>query len=55
MSQIALAEAADLDRTYISLLETGQRQPSLTVLINLSKAVGISPLTMLKETLENLT
>lgn len=54
LSQIALAEYSDLDRTYISLLERGLRQPSLAALIALAKAVKVSPLTLLKETLEEL-
>jgi transcriptional regulator with XRE-family HTH domain len=35
-----LALEADLDRTYISLLERGLRQPTLTTLIVLAKALG---------------
>jgi len=42
LSQEKLAELCDLDRTYISLLERGQRQPTLTTLFRLSKALNIS-------------
>jgi transcriptional regulator with XRE-family HTH domain len=54
LSQSALAEKSDLDRTYISLLERGLRQPSLAALLALARAVNVSPLTMLKETIEEL-
>jgi transcriptional regulator with XRE-family HTH domain len=40
MSQEALAFEADLDRTYISLLERGIRQPSLGTIFSLSKALS---------------
>lgn len=43
MSQDALAFASELDRTYISLLERGKRQPSLTALFKLSSALDTSP------------
>jgi len=43
ISQEKLAELADLDRTYISLLERGLRQPSLTTIFNLAKALNIKP------------
>jgi transcriptional regulator with XRE-family HTH domain len=39
MSQDALAFASDLDRTYISLLERGLRQPSLSTLFSLAAAL----------------
>ena len=42
LSQEALAELAGLDRSYISLLEQGKRQPSIRVLFQLSDAMGIS-------------
>jgi DNA-binding XRE family transcriptional regulator len=43
LSQEKLAELTDLDRTYISLLERGQRQPSLTTIFKVSIALGIRP------------
>lgn len=36
LSQEALAELAGLDRSYISLLEQGKRQPSIRVLFQIS-------------------
>jgi transcriptional regulator with XRE-family HTH domain len=42
-SQEKLAEYCDLDRTYISLLERGLRQPTLTTLFKISKALKIEP------------
>jgi len=41
-SQERLALESGLDRTYISLLERGLRQPSLTSILQLSKALDIS-------------
>lgn len=43
LSQEKLAELAGYDRTYISLLERGLRQPTLTTIFNLSKALGLNP------------
>jgi transcriptional regulator with XRE-family HTH domain len=43
MSQEALALESQLDRTFISLLERGLRQPSLTTILQLAKPLGISP------------
>lgn len=42
LSQEGLAHESNLDRTFISLLERGLRQPSLTTLINISKVLGVS-------------
>lgn len=41
ISQEKLAEFCQLDRTYISLLERGLRQPSLTTLYKISKAFNL--------------
>jgi transcriptional regulator with XRE-family HTH domain len=43
ISQEKLAHASELDRTFISLLERGQRQPSLSTIFQLSKALGVAP------------
>lgn len=42
ISQEKLAELCQLDRTYISLLERGLRQPTLTTLHKISKAFEIN-------------
>lgn len=38
MSQKELSAKSQLDRTYVSLLERGLRQPSLTTIIKISNA-----------------
>lgn len=43
MSQEELAYLSGLDRTFISMLERGKRQPSLTTLFVLSSALEIQP------------
>ena len=42
LSQEKLAQESNLDRTYISLLERGLRQPSITTIFHLSIALKIS-------------
>ena len=41
LSQERLADATGLDRTFISLLERGLRQPSLSTLLALSEALQV--------------
>jgi transcriptional regulator with XRE-family HTH domain len=48
LSQEKLAELAGYDRTYISLLERGLRQPTITTIFDLSKALKISPSSFIK-------
>jgi transcriptional regulator with XRE-family HTH domain len=43
LSQEKLAEKSDLHKNYISLLETGQRQPTITTIFAIAKALGIKP------------
>ena len=46
ISQEALALSADVDRTFVSQMERGIRQPTLTTLCKLSKALDIQPSTL---------
>lgn len=48
MSQEELAFRSDLDRTYISMLERGIHQPTISTLFALSKALNIKPSEMIK-------
>jgi transcriptional regulator with XRE-family HTH domain len=43
ISQEACAERAEIHRTQISLIETGQRTPRLDTFVKLAGAVGRSP------------
>ena len=52
LSQEHLAELANVDKSYVSLLEQGKRQPSITILFKLADALNVSPLDFI-HTLEN--
>lgn len=52
LSQEKLAEYCDLDRTYISMLERGLRQPTITTIFKLAKALNVLP-SQLIEKVEN--
>ena len=43
LSQEALSLECELDRTFISLMERGLRQPSLTTILQLSGPLGVAP------------
>ena len=43
LSQEELAHRVGLDRTYISLLERGLRQPTLGTIVKISSALEIPP------------
>lgn len=47
LSQSELAELSNIDRTFISLLERGKRQPSLTTIFQLSSALKVKPSDMI--------
>jgi transcriptional regulator with XRE-family HTH domain len=53
ISQETLAYSSELDRTYISLLERGERQPTIQTLFKLAAALGKKPSDIIKE-LENV-
>ena len=42
LSQDRLAEKADLDRTYLSGIERGVRNPGIKIVIRLARALGVS-------------
>jgi transcriptional regulator with XRE-family HTH domain len=48
LSQEKLAEQADLHRTYISDLERGIRNPTITTIFTLCKALNITPAELFK-------
>lgn len=49
LSQEALADGAGLHRTYISLLERGQRNPSLEVIRALARGLGTTMASLVSE------
>lgn len=54
LSQEQLALNCDLDRTFISMLERGVRQPSLTSIITLANALNVPADKIVKLTILNL-
>lgn len=49
ISQEKLAELSNLDRTFISLLERGLRQPTLSTIFKLSYALDIGPSELIRK------
>ncbi|MFD2644278.1 helix-turn-helix domain-containing protein [Pseudomonas japonica] len=43
LSQEQLAAEADIQRNYVSLIERGVNQPTITVIFKLAAALGCSP------------
>ncbi|WP_374501725.1 helix-turn-helix domain-containing protein [Zoogloea sp.] len=52
ISQEGLAHRADVDRTFVSRLERGIRQPTITTLIGLGQALGTPAADLVRETEE---
>lgn len=48
MSQEAVARRAKMDRAYLSNLENGLRNPSITVVERLAKVLGVTPAALLQ-------
>jgi len=55
LSQEKLALQSGLDRTFISLIERGKRQPSLSSILDISKNLDISADQLIKLTVESLS
>ena len=53
-SQEHLAMICDLDRTFVSLLERGRRQPSLSTILNLAAALKTAPEDLIRDVRELL-
>jgi transcriptional regulator with XRE-family HTH domain len=54
ISQEQLAFDSDLDRSFISQVECGHKQPSLVTIFQLAKALDTSPATLLADTVQLL-
>lgn len=54
LSQEDLAAAAQVDRTYISMLERGTRQPTLETLFRIANALDVAPSTLVARTSSDL-
>ncbi len=55
ISQEALAHECSLDRTFISLLERGLRQPSLSTILKIAEALKVSPVEIMKKVVKKLS
>ena len=47
VSQVRLAAAAGMHRTEVSLLERGARDPRLSTIVRLARALGVAPAALL--------
>ena len=50
LSQEALAHLADIERTHFSSIERGQNQPSLWLILKISKALGVTSAMLMDDT-----
>ena len=50
LSQEQLSLAADVQRNFISLIETGQNQPTITTIFKLAQALDVKPSKLIAET-----
>ncbi len=49
LSQEALADKAGIDRTYVSGVERGVRNPTVTIVARLAEALGVMAADLLRE------
>lgn len=48
ISQTEIAKALDVDRSFVSNIENGKTNPTLSTITNLAKALGVSASELLK-------
>jgi transcriptional regulator with XRE-family HTH domain len=49
LTQNEFAKRCSLDRTFISMLERGLRQPTITTLFKIAKVLDVSPSSIVKQ------
>lgn len=54
MSQEQLGLTAEVQRNFISLIETGQNQPTITTLFKLALALNVKPSKLVSDTEDEL-
>ncbi|TAK98982.1 MAG: XRE family transcriptional regulator [Aquabacterium sp.] len=54
LAQEALALRAEVDRGFMGHVERGERQPSLSVILKIAKAIGCSPAELMQQTAKQL-
>ena len=54
ITQESLAEVADFRASYISMLESGARQPTITTIIALEQALGVAPGELVRRTVAGM-
>ncbi|MCP8349393.1 XRE family transcriptional regulator [Pseudomonas sp. FBF18] len=55
LTQETLALNAELQRNYVSLMERGKHEPTLSTIIALSEALGCSPVHLVSEVMSELS
>ncbi|WP_374439777.1 helix-turn-helix domain-containing protein [Pseudomonas panipatensis] len=50
LTQERLAHEADVQRNYVSLIERGVNQPTITIIFKLANALGCTPAALVSET-----
>jgi transcriptional regulator with XRE-family HTH domain len=54
VTQVELAERCGVDRTYLSRIERGLKNPTLSVVWDIASKLNINLLTLMMETVQNL-
>lgn len=52
LTQEEVAHAAGVDRTFVSMIERGERQPTVRVLFQLAGALNVQPVRLIELTQE---